>query len=77
MNGKYKNYVWITNGKDVHRIPKDRLDSYIESGYRLGKKKDGEIIIPWNKGLTVADDRVRKYTDSHKGRKYRKNSAFK
>ena len=41
MNGKYKNYVWVTNGPDVHRVPKDRLDSYIESGYRLGKKRFG------------------------------------
>ena len=44
MNGKYKNYVWVTNGLDVHRVPKDRLDSYIESGYRLGKKKDGSRL---------------------------------
>lgn len=77
MNGLYKNYVWVTNGKEVHRIPKEKLNDYITLSYRLGKKRDGEIIVPWNKGLTVDDERVKKYTDSHVGKKYKKNSAFK
>ena len=77
MKGKYKDYVWITNGTEVHRVRKDDLSIYIDKGYRLGKKRDGEVIIPWNKGLTVEDERVKKYVDSHKGIRYKKNSAFK
>ena len=55
------NRVWVTNGKNSHQIPVDLLNFYLENGYKRGKKKAGEVITAWNKGLKATqDERVAK-----------------
>jgi hypothetical protein len=50
------NRVWVTNGHESHQISRDALDEYLQNGYVFGKKKQGEVIVPWNKGLKAVDD---------------------
>jgi hypothetical protein len=50
------NRVWVTNGQESHQIPRDSLDAYIQNGYTFGKKKQGDVIVPWNKGLRASND---------------------
>ena len=55
-----KDTMWISNGKIIKKIYKHELDTYLEQGYIPGRKLEGHVQIPWNKGLTKDDPRVAK-----------------
>lgn len=66
--GKTKNNgkIWITNGENITRIFPEEFEKYEQQGYTKGKKLTGVKQIPWNKGLTKEDPRVKKYIDNRK-----------
>lgn len=66
--------IWVTNGIEIHRIDEHDLLYYINKGYKRGKKRDNDVIIPWNKGLTAEDPRVASYV-TNKPKNYKKHNT--
>ena len=55
--------MWINNGIVSKRIAVSEFTEFSKQGYSKGRLKDPNYV-PWNKGLTIADPRVRKNLDS-------------
>lgn len=68
--------IWITNGKEIHRINENEFEIYRDKGFRRGKKKNNSTYTAWNKGLTQEDARVLSYVQ-HKPKHYNKIKAVK
>jgi hypothetical protein len=61
MVGKNKGQRWITNGVSNKRIDPSEFSQYEAEGFWFGRTVE---FVPWNKGLTIEDERVKKNVES-------------
>ena len=66
ISSSIKNYytnteprMWVNNGSISRRIPESEFAQFSEQGYIKGQLRNPNCV-PWNKGLTMNDPRVRK-----------------
>lgn len=57
-------FVWMTDGTNAVRVRAEEQQIYIDQGFKRGMKCSTIKRVPWNKGLTMNDERVKKNIDA-------------